>query len=106
MLAISEQMREERRRRNEKIGHFTDGMRQFVEGEKIRAIHKEAEEQQAKVQELQEKAKLKKPSEEHLRIVSALEFQQKVAHWVHSDCRTSARRSSSSRRRSPSSRTK
>ena len=80
MLALAQVARDERKRRDEKLGYFDEGMRTFHDGEKIKAVKKDIENNQNIIKKLQEQSKSRKKAyEEQMRIVSSLEYHKGVS---------------------------
>lgn len=61
MLMLAEGNREQRRKRDQKMGHFADGMRIFVEGEHISSLKAAITDKEALITKLhgQVRSKLK-----------------------------------------------
>ena len=73
MLKIAEIARKERRARDDRLGHFSDGSRIFSEGEKIRQIKEEIEDKQDLIAKLSKsKGRKSHSNEENLTIASQI----------------------------------
>ena len=81
MLKLAEKSREERNIRKPELGNFSDNMRSFDEGSKVKEIRKEIKEKEemiGKLREKQRRAKSNHQNEENLRLSSCIEFHQRV----------------------------
>ena len=74
MLIVAQVNREERQKKDDRLGHFAEGMRVFYEGEKMKNIKKDIEKVENLIKKLHEQSRSsrrKNDEEEHNRVVSA-----------------------------------
>ena len=55
MLKLAEKLREERKIRKPELGHFSDSMRSFEEGSKVKEIRKEIIEKKEQIDKLKKR---------------------------------------------------